>query len=168
VTTLIDKQNSHVAGYNMPHWLATRFSGLGLLVVVLQQLPGVVWMLHPPKVDPFARNSGTLLVEILEKTFGVATLILLVLVAAVFPVPSMAKTFSAAGAFLVLAAYYTCYVQYYRGIVAWPILLGMAAFPPAAFVLAGLSKGNWPAIVTAVVFGIVHVSLTCKNLGPGA
>ena len=42
--------------------------------------PGVIWAIHPPKLDPFAQNSGTLLVEILEKTFGIATILLLVVV----------------------------------------------------------------------------------------
>jgi hypothetical protein len=64
----------------VPDWLLSRFSPLGLLVVVLQQIPGIVWALRPSKVDPFARNSGTWLVEMLEKTFGIATLVLVVVV----------------------------------------------------------------------------------------
>jgi len=70
--------------------------------------------------------------------------------------------------FFVLAAYYVFYIQYYRGHTAWPVLLGMAAFPPASFVFIALSQGNGLAIVTGVIFGIVHVALTYSNLGPGA
>ena len=152
----------------MPDWLASGFSPVGLLVVVLQQIPGIVWALHPPKLDPFAKNSGTWFVEILEKTFGVATLVLVVVVLAGGPVPPVVRTLCRAGAFLVLAAYYVFYIQYYRGTTAWPVLLGMSAFPPSSFVLIALSQGNVPAIITGVVFGIVHVGLTCNNLGPGA
>jgi hypothetical protein len=152
----------------MPGWLASGFSPVGLLVVVLQQIPGIVWALRPPKRDPFARNSGTWLVEILEKTFGIATLVLVVVVFASGPVPPVFRTLFRAAAFLVLAAYYVFYIQYYRGITAWPVLLGMAAFPPSSFVLIALCQGNLPAIITGVVFGIVHVGLTRKNLAPGA
>lgn len=152
----------------MPTWLVSGFSPVGLLVVVLQQIPGIVWALHPPKIDPFARNSGPLLIEILEKTFGVATLALVVVVLAARPVPPEFRALFRSGAFLVVAAYYLFYIQYYRGITAWPVLLGMAAFPPSSFVLIALSQGNLMAIITGVVFGVVHVGLTYKNLGPGA
>jgi hypothetical protein len=152
----------------VPDWIVTAFSPLGLLVVVLQQIPGIVWALHPPKVDPFAHNSGSALVEALEKTFGIATVGLLVLVLARIPgLPANTAPFLA-GALLVLAAYYAFYVLYYRGVTSLPVLLGMAAFPPLCFVLVALYQGNWPAIGMAVVFGVVHVSLTYANLGPGA
>jgi hypothetical protein len=151
----------------VPDWLASRFSPLGLLVVVLQQIPGIVWALRPPKVDPFARNSGTRLVETLEKTFGIATLVLVVVVPTSGPMPPVLITLFRSGAFLVLAAYYLFYIQYYRGVIAWPVLLGMSAFPPSLFVLIALSQGNWLATMTGVVFGIVHVALTYHNLGPG-
>lgn len=150
----------------MPDWLASGFSPVGLLVVMLQQIPGIVWALRPPKLDPFAKNSGTLLVEILEKTFGVATVVLVVVVLARSPVPPVFSSLFQGGAFLVLGAYYVLYIQYYRGITAWPVLLGMAAFPPSAFVLIALSQGNVLAIITGVIFGIVHVALTYHNLGP--
>ena len=148
----------------MPQW----FSPAGLLVAVLQQIPGIVWALRPPPDDPFAQNSGTALVEVLEKTFGIGTLLLVVVVLASVPVPSVVTRLCLAGSFFVLAAYYAFYVQYFRGLTAWPILLGMAAFPPLSFVLIAISQGNWPATVSGIVFGIVHVGLTYKNLGPGA
>ena len=90
----------------MPAWLSSGFSPMGLLAVVLQQIPGIVWAIHPPAVDPFAHNSGSPPVEILEKTFGIATVVLLVVVLARVPVPSLLKTVSLVGAFAVLAAYY--------------------------------------------------------------
>jgi hypothetical protein len=152
----------------MPAWLASGFSPIGLLAVVLQQIPGIVWALHPPAVDPFASNSGSLPIEILEKTFGIATVVLLVVVLARVPVPSALTTVSLIGAFAVLAAYYLLYVLYFMGVTDWPVLFGMAAFPPLCFLLVALYQGNYPAIITSVIFGGVHVGLTYGNLGPGA
>jgi len=152
----------------MPAWLVSGFSPVGLLAVILQQIPGIVWALHPPTVDPFARNSGSLPVEILEKSFGIATVVLLVVVLARVPVPALLKTVSLVGAFAILAAYYSFYVLYYMGVTDWPILLGMAAFPPLCFFLVALYQGNYPALITSVVFGGVHVGLTYANLGPHA
>jgi len=44
----------------------------------------------------------------------------------------------------------------------------MAAFPPLCFFLVALYQGNYPALITSVVFGGVHVGLTYANLGPHA
>jgi hypothetical protein len=147
----------------MPDWLVSRFSLVGLVVVVLQQAPGIVWAIHPPMIDPFARNSGTLTVEILEKTFGIATVLLLVLVPAATSILPRMRPFALATAFVVLAAYYLFYVLYYLGVTSLPLLLGMAAFPPVCFLLVAFYQGNYVAIITSLVFGAVHVSLTYRN-----
>lgn len=147
----------------MPEWFAAGFSLVGLVVVVLQQIPGIVWAIRPPEVDPFSQNSGTLPVEILEKTFGIATILLLVVVFARVHVPGTLSRVCLVSAFVVLAAYYALYVLYYRGFTTLPVLLGMAAFPPLCFLLVALHQGNYPAFVTSVVFGAVHVGLTYAN-----
>ncbi len=151
----------------MPDWLVSGFSLAGLAIVVLQQIPGIVWAIHPPKVDPFAQNSGTLRVEILEKGFGIATILMVVVVPARAAILPGLSTLFLVGAFVVLAAYYVLYILYYRGLTQLPVLLGMAAFPPICYLLIALYQGNYPALVTSVIFGIVHVSLTYANLGPG-
>jgi hypothetical protein len=150
----------------MPDWFVSGFSRVGLLVVILQQIPGIVWAIHPPEVDPFAHNSGTLLVEILEKTFGIATILLLVVVVARAPVPTGFRAAFLIGAFAILAAYYCLYVLYFLGFTSLLILLGMAALPPLCFLVVGLAQGNYPAAVTSVAFGVVHVGLTYENFGP--
>jgi hypothetical protein len=147
----------------MPDWFVSRFSLIGLVVVVLQQAPGIVWAIHPPKIDPFARNSGTLLVEILEKTFGIATVLLLVVVPATAVILPRMRPLILGSAFVILATYYIFYVLYYAGSTSLPILLGMAAFPPVCFLLIALYQGNCMAIITSLVFGAVHVGLTYAN-----
>ncbi len=147
----------------MPHWFASGFSLVGLVVVVLQQIPGIIWAVHPPKVDPFARNSGTILVETLEKTFGIGTVFLLIVVLVRAPQWSGLGKMFLVGAFVILATYYVFYVLYYGGVTSLPVLLGMAAFPPICFLLVALYQGNYPALVTSVVFGVVHVGLTYSN-----
>ena len=96
----------------MPDWIVSAFSPVGLLVVMLQQISGIVWALRPPTVDPFAENSGSPLVETLEKTFGIATVGLLMLVLARTAVlPGQTGPFLS-GAFGVLATYHALYVMY--------------------------------------------------------
>lgn len=152
----------------MPEWLVSRFSLLGLAVVVIQQVPGIVWALHPPKDDPFSRNSGTPLVEALEKGFGIASLLMLIVVPLTLAIlPGGLWPVLAVGAFLVLAFYYALYVAYFLGVTSWPVLLGMAVFPPLAYLLAALCQGNVLAVASCVVFGAIHVGLTYSNLGPG-
>jgi hypothetical protein len=151
----------------MPDWLVSGFSLVGVTVVVLQQLPGIVWAIRPPKVDPFAQNSGTPLVEVLEKSFGIGTILLLAVVIAKAPLlPDLHGVFLI-GAFGVLAVYYAFYAAYYLGVTRLTVLLGMAAFPPLSFLLVALHQGNYPALLTNAVFGVVHVGLTYANFGPG-
>ena len=133
----------------MPYWLASGFSLVGLVVAVLRRAPGIVRALRPPAVDPFARNSGSTLVEILEKTFGIASLVLIVVVFDSVPVPSALSAGLWASAFVALAAYYALYVAYYHGLDGLPVLLGMAALPALAFLLVALGQGNYPAVVTS-------------------
>jgi phosphoglycerol transferase MdoB-like AlkP superfamily enzyme len=147
----------------VPDWFVSSFSLVGLAVVVLQQIPGIVWALRPPKRDPFAQNSGVLLVEILEKTFGIATIVLLVLVIARASLLPGLRAVFLVSTFVILAAYYLLYVLYYLGVTSLPVLLGMAAIPPLSFLLLALYQGNYPAIFSSVVFGTVHVGLTYKN-----
>lgn len=148
----------------MPDWFVSAFSPIGLLIAVLQQIPGVVWAVRPPDNDPFSRNSGSPLVEAMEKTFGIGSLALIVFVLARFTVPAALATLALAGSFIVIGTYYAFYVLYYRGVISAPILLGMAAFPPLAFFLVALYQGNWPALAACLAFGVVHVSLTYSNL----
>lgn len=152
-----------VDNVSMPDWFASRFSIAGFVVVVLQQIPGIVWAMHPPTVDPFAKNSGTLLVETLEKTFGITTILLLVVVPRTASILPRIASLLLGGAIVVLAAYYLLYVSYYLGFTGLPILLGMAALPPACFLLVALYQGNYLAIITSLVFGAVHVGLTYAN-----
>ena len=151
----------------MPDWLVSGFSLVGLAVAVLQQAPGIVRAVRPPAVDPFACNSGSKPVEILEKTFGIASLVLIVVVFDSVPVPSGLSVGLWAGAFVALAAYYALYVAYYHGVVGLPVLLGMAALPAVAFLLVALGQGNYLAVATTVVFAAVHVGLTYSNFGHG-
>jgi len=147
----------------MPDWLVDGFSPVGLSAVVLQQIPGIIRAIRPPSVDPFAHNSGTVVVEILEKSFGIGTILLLVVVFAKAPLFPGLNTVFLIGAFVVLATYYAFYVAYYLGVTRLPVLLGMAAFPPMSFLLVALYQGNYLAVATSVIFGVVHVGLTYAN-----
>ena len=151
----------------MPDWLVSGFSLVGLIIAVGQQIPGIIWAIHPPEDDPFARNSGSPAVEVLEKTFGVSSLVLLVIVFSSFRVPSLVATLAVAGAFIVLGAYYVLYVLYYLGWNGFSVLVGMAAFPPLCFVLAALYQGNLPGMLTVTIFAFVHIGLTWSNFAPG-
>ncbi|MDB5856243.1 MAG: hypothetical protein JWR22_4284 [Herminiimonas sp.] len=117
-------------------------------------------------MDPFAENSGSFVVEVFEKTFGIATILLLVVVLRKRTLLPGAATVFAAGAFVVLTLCYALYVAYYLGVTSLPILLGMAAFPPVCFLLIALHQGNYAALVASVIFGAVHVGLTYTNFAP--
>jgi hypothetical protein len=89
--------------------------------------------------------------------------VLLVIVVARAPLRSNLSAPCAIAAFVVLAPYYAFYVTSYLGVTSLTLLLGMAMFPPLAFLLVAMSQGNVPAVLTSTLFGAVHVDLTYAN-----
>ncbi len=127
---------------------------------MLQLAPNIVWMLAPPANDVLTQNSSPYpFWDIVEHTLGV-----LIVVSLIFVVSKSGRRSPAflAVAALFLAAYYVSWVFYFQGAVyPWLLVIGMAATPPLCFLFAGIWLKNDIAALVSVVFGAVHVAITC-------
>ena len=136
------------------------FSWKGLVIYLVQLAPNIVWMLAPPANDVLTLNSSPYpFWDIVEHTLGVFIVVSLILV--VSKSGGRSPVFLGAAA-LMLAAYYVSWVFYYHGAVnPWLLIIGMAATPPLCFMFAGLWLKNDIAAAVSLVFGAVHVGITC-------
>ncbi len=139
------------------------FSLTGLMLYALQLLPNIIWMLAPPANDVLTKNSSVYpILNIIEQVFGIMTVALLILLINKNKVRSSKLYIGLA--ILFLAGYYVAWIFYYRGVVApWLLIIGIAAMPPLYFFFVGLWKRNYAALVSCVIFGITHISITCAS-----
>ncbi|WNS44751.1 hypothetical protein [Paenibacillus sp. MMS20-IR301] len=140
-----------------------QFSLSGLLLYALQLLPNLLWMLVPPANDVLTGNSSAYpLLNITEGSFGVLTVILMVILIRKGEGKNSRVFIRLAGLFL--AVYYLAWVLYYNGIVApWLLILGIALMPPLYFFFTGLWMKNYVLLIPCAVFGITHILITGMN-----
>lgn len=138
------------------------FSLGGLIICLLVMAPNIVWMLAPPANDPLAANSAVWpWLDIAESIARFATMISLVFVV---NRKSEARTRTlAVSAAVCLGLYYVLWGLYFAGMASSWALLGMAVFPSCYFVLSALWMRNGIAALSAGIFGIAHIAITCGN-----
>ncbi|MCE1255084.1 MAG: hypothetical protein LWX83_16240, partial [Anaerolineae bacterium] len=102
------------------------------------------------------------LLNTLEAVFGISIVVLLILVVnknglsnnPLFCVLSV----------IFLLGYYLAWVFYYRGVVhPWLLIIGIAGMPPLYFLCAGLWLNNLTVVIPCLIFGLVHVCITCST-----
>jgi hypothetical protein len=68
------------------------------------------------------------------------------------------------GMAIMLIFYYVLWILYFTGNANLFIFFGMAVLPVVYFVLAEIWLHNYLAIIPTVLFGIVHVIITCLSI----
>jgi hypothetical protein len=139
------------------------FSLMGLILYALQLLPNIIWAIKPPANNVLSKNSSpNPVVNTIEQVFGIATVVLLVLVVNKSGERGSSLFFGLAILFLI--GYYIAWVFYYKGVVSpWLLIIGIAAMPPLYFFFAGLWLENYIALITCAIFGITHIAITCST-----
>jgi hypothetical protein len=140
------------------------FSPYGLLIVVLQALPNVLWALRPPNPNPLGSNQSSLLfIEYGEHILGVTTVILLVFLVNKTQAAKIPRGRWAAAGFIALALYWLCWGLYFAGLQSNPIIYAMVILPPVAFFSAGLAADIWPVSAVSAVFLVFHLLVALEN-----
>lgn len=136
---------------------------MGLLLYALQLFPNLIWMVVPPANDVLTKNSSALpILNIIERVFGIMTIVLLILLVNKDGVRNSTLYFGLAVLFL--AGYYIAWIFYYKGVVSpWLLVLGIASMPPLYFLFVALWMRNYIALIPCVIFGVVHIAITCSN-----
>lgn len=138
------------------------FDAWALALFAAIMLPDIFWFAVPAPTDVLRIDSVT------ESLDAAASVLQATMLAAL----CLLKNRSMEGIHLSLLvvstgicvlAYYICWIAYYLGVAVIPVVLGMAIFPCAAFVLYAVDRKNWIAFALACAFALCHLIFAICN-----
>lgn len=139
------------------------FSLKGFLAFMLVMIPNFIWMLVPPVNNELSENNGVFLLDMIQNISQVLMIaLLIILVRKENKVQSRARLYIGLGAFM-LVGYYVAWICYFLGFIYPWLLVSMAIMPVLYFIFIILWLQNYVAIIPSVIFGAVHIAITCLN-----
>lgn len=138
------------------------FSLVGLVAVLLIMLPNLLYLFFTPPNDILAGNSATFQFwNVLENIGRFGLMLTLIILVSKEGVRSDKWLYVLAACFLL--TYFVLWTAYFFDMVNGVFLLGMAVFPTAFFITSAVICRNPVASGFALLFGIVHISVTASN-----
>ena len=148
--------------------LRIRFSLYGLLIVILQALPNILWALWPPAPNALEGNASSVpFIEYGEHILGVAIVIMLLFLVGKTQTRIIPMGSWAIATLIAIALYWLCWTLYFTGIQPYPVIYAMVILPPAAFFSAGVAEKVWPISAASVMFLIFHLLVALENFPIG-
>lgn len=140
------------------------FSLYGLIIVMLQSLPNIVWALFPPALNTLEGNTSSVpFIEYGEHILGVVIVVLLLFLVCRGQEKAVPKNKAAIIGFVAIALYWLCWVLYFCSVQPLPVIYAMVALPPAAFFCAGIAEKVYPISAVSVVFLAFHLTVALEN-----
>ena len=144
--------------------LTLRFSLFGLIIVVAQSLPNIIWALFPPNVNRLEGNASSIpFIEYGEHILGVAIVVLLLFLVQKTPPVKAYRSKPAVIAYITIALYWACWVLYFAGVQPDLVIYAMVVLPPVAFCSAGLAEKVYPISVASILFLVFHLLVAIEN-----
>lgn len=134
----------------------------GLIIVALILIPNIIYAIA---VKGQKNKCKNMFMNILEQVGRYACMLLMI-----FNVGIAEFGFSNVVLFLaylfgnavLLVAYWVVWMLYFKK-PSFGKQIALAVIPTAIFLLCGVTMGHWLLVIFAVVFGVAHVYVTCKN-----
>ena len=140
------------------------FSLYGLIIVLLQLLPNIIWVLFPPAVNSLDGNASTIpFIEYGEHILGVIIVILLLFLTVRGNEKNIPRNKSAAISFTAIGLYWLCWIFYFCAIQPLPVIYAMVALPPIAFFCAGAAEKVYPISAASAIFLAFHLLVALEN-----
>lgn len=140
------------------------FSLLGLIAALLPMIPNLFWVILPPVSSALPANDP------LSPLVGaVATVCQSLMIGALVIVISVHRRSISSKKLLVvlggacLAGYWGLWFWYFTAPITPTLLLLMAVLPSAYFICLGLCLENYPSLIPASLFALIHVTTTAVN-----
>ena len=144
--------------------LRIRFSFYGLIIVILQSLPNIIWALWPPTPNALEGNaSSVMFIEYGEKVLGVLIVVMLLFLVNKAQVRGLPGNRWATAGFVAITLYWLCWMLYFTGVQINPVIYAMVVLPPVAFFSAGVAEKVWPISVASVLFLAFHLAVALEN-----
>ena len=140
------------------------FSLYGLIIVMLQAIPNIIWALFPPAVNSLEGNASSVpFIEYGEHILGMAIVMLLILFVRKGQEKTIPKTGFAIAAFILIALYWLCWILYFSSVQPLPVIYAMVILPPVAFFCAGVAEKVYPISVASAIFLVFHLFVALEN-----
>lgn len=136
------------------------FSWKSLIVFLLPMIPNIFYFFIPTS-DASKNGNNHLFLDILEH--GSQAIFIFLLIFVISKQGSELISLYTIGMSIMLVIYYVLWISYFTGNISLASLLGMAVLPVIYFVLAEIWLHNYLAIVPTLLFGLVHIIITCMD-----
>lgn len=137
------------------------FSLVGFIAVLLPQIPNVVWAILPPVSSVLPENRSALpFVDVAGTASQIVMIALLILVINTRHHATTNSRVPAAVAIACLIGYLGSWVLYFTQPISPILLLMMAILPSVYFICVGLYLKNFPSLLPAALFAVIHISTT--------
>ena len=139
------------------------FDWIGLILFLVIMIPNFIWFVVPAPNDVLRTESVTGTID-----DSIASICQVLMVASLCLVINRNNTESKViGTIITVMAcvvlYYICWLCYYQGNTETTVLMGLAAFPCAAFLIYSYKRRNMIAVFFAVVFSMCHLIYAIAN-----
>jgi glucose uptake protein GlcU len=140
------------------------FSRLGFIASLLPLIPNVFWILLPPVSSTLrANDSGHPLIELVGTVSQSLMFAMLILIVNTRPRSMSNTTVPGVVGLICLIGYQASWVSYFTAPITPAHLLMMAVLPSIYFISVGLYLKNYPSLIPAILFGLIHISTTAAN-----
>jgi hypothetical protein len=140
------------------------FSLVGFIAVLVPILANIPWALLPPVSSALPANDSPLpfvdVVGVVSQSLMIALLILLINTRRR---PTACKSVLAAVGVACLVGYLLLWVWYFTAPITPTLLLMMAVLPAAYFICVALYLENYPALIPAGLFALIHITTTTMS-----
>ncbi len=140
-----------------------RFSLKGFIAVLLVIIPNILYSVIPHNANLLEQGGEFGVLDIFENIFRLLLIVSLLILVNENKTRQTKSRFTLICAFLFLTAYYIMWALLFLCISNCFVYIGLAAFPCVFFLLTAMDLRNYPAMVTAVIFAVLHIIITCKN-----
>lgn len=140
------------------------FSTKGFIAFLIPIIPNIIWAILPPVSTSLPSNDAhtpiVAALQVISQFLMIALMI--VLVNTKRKNPPINKWIGGFG-FLCLIGYLLSWMIYYNFNITPILLIAMAVLPSIYFICICYVLQNNPALLAAVVFGIIHIATTVSN-----
>ena len=137
------------------------FSLTGFLIVLLPMIPNVFYFLLPNAISSEKTENKLFILNIIEHGSQFIYIAILIFITTNKDLSMQSIYFI--GMVVCLVVYYILWILLFSGHKNLIILISMAIFPVVYFIFSEIWINNFLAIIPTVIFGIVHVIITCKD-----
>lgn len=139
------------------------FSPVGFIAVLVPMIPNIFFALLPVTSTLPANGSDLPFVDVAGTVSQSLMSALLILLFNKRRRPTTSKRVLAAVAAVCLIGYLLLWVLYFTVSITPVLLLMMAVLPSSNFICVGLFLENYPSIIPASLFALIHIATTATN-----